>query len=81
MLPVIDVRPEEPLDLAARADRREQRAVAEDRSRPERVPPSGRVERSRDVGLHRHERSLTVTTGEADTEPSLARATATNETA
>ena len=40
----------------------------------------GLVERSRDVRLDRHQRSLTVTTGEVETEPSLARATATNET-
>ena len=51
VLAVIDVRPEEPLDLAPLADRREERAVAEDRRRPERVPPARLVERSRDVGL------------------------------
>ena len=81
MLAVIDVRPEEPLDLTPLAESREQRAVAEDRRGTERVPPPGLVERSRDVGLDRHQRSLTVTTGEVETEPSLARATATNETA
>ena len=80
MLAVVDVRPEETLDLAPLADRREQRAVAEDRRGAERVPPARLVERSRDVRLDRHQRSLTVTTGEVETEPSLARATATNET-
>ena len=62
VLPVVDVRPEQPLDLAALADGREQGSVAEDRRRPERVAPSRSVERPRDVGLDAHERSLRVTT-------------------
>ena len=80
MLAVVDVRPEQTLDLASRADGGEQRAVAEDRGGAERVPPPGFVECGRDVGLGRHERNRTETTGDVETEPSLARATATNET-
>ena len=63
MLAVVDVRPEEPLDLSPPADRDEEGAVAEDRRRAERVAPSGVVERGRDVGLDRHQRSLVAITG------------------
>ena len=80
MLAVIDVRPEEALDLAPLADRHEKRPVAEDRRGPEGVPAPGAVERSRDVGQDRHYRNLTVSTDDVETEPSLACATATNET-
>ena len=56
VLAVVDVRPEDPLDLAALADRDEDRAVADDRGGTECEPAAGSVERSRDVGRGRHQR-------------------------
>ena len=80
MLSVVHVWPEETLDLAPLADRREERAVAENRGRTEREPAPGVVQRARDVGMDGHQRGLTESTGDVDTEPSLARTAATRET-
>ena len=55
---MIDIRPEQPLDLAALADRREERAVAEDRRWPERIPAPRAVECRRHVLLYGHQRGL-----------------------
>src|SRR6187551_1449030 len=73
MLPVVDVRPEDALELPALADRDEQRAVADQRRRPERIAPAGGVEGARDVGCSCHQRKTTETTGDVETEPSPAR--------
>ena len=79
VLPVVDVRPEDPLDLAALADRDEDRAVAGDRRRAECEPAAAPVERSRDVGRGRHQRGVAERTDDVVIEPSLARITATSE--
>ncbi len=79
MLAVVDVRPEDPLDLAALADRDEDRAVADDRRGAECEPAAGPVERSRDVGLVAISGALAERTEDVVIEPSLARITATSE--
>ena len=81
VLAVIHVRPEEPLDLAPRAECCEQRAVAEDRGRAEGETPPRRVARLRELLLQGHQpRTRSETTGDVETEPSLALTTATSET-
>src|SRR5918996_1456610 len=81
VLAVIDVRPEEALDLAPRADGHEQRAVAQDRRGPEREAPARDVERVAEVLAGSHQRRTSVvTTGERETAPSLERTAATKET-